>query len=575
MDTGYLSQSEPLFGDWHIDHLIEEKENRKIYRVKKYLSENEITYRQMLNFTFKADSPIDESSPYPAKLRKFLADTDLMIKLKNCKNVVEYYDKRVVVRDNCFEVLILTQDVTELCQKFDIYDLDKTQALKITYCMCSATEQFRSLNITNRKICPENIFVDSMGNYRLGDFGLGEDYIPNSDYMAPEEYNLTGDIKGTDIYALGMLMYKLCNHNRAPFLTAHPLPISDDNRDNALKRRMNGEITGKFESSQPQEEALILKCCAFHASDRYRNLASVKSDLEAIIRQYDPSYFAAAYSSGYAFEKAAVRAVKAQDASQSDETIDTENESFGQIIPDYIDDDDDYEYSNEEETKKIINGLIITIAVIAVLSAIIIAVAIFSGRSGKSENTTVPTTESTTLSTTQPTTAPTTQSTVPTTESTTAESTTLVTTTTTQPSTETTTRFSFNFTWPTTEPTTVFNIPTETEYIDIDDYQIEFFEDGERIDEILILIDQTFGKFVTGGGEIMIYTLDENGNILETFAAEVDCYYDDAQDGITVCDIILPSSLEIDTDSYSYRLYFPKGVIDGYGYSNNGFSVEF
>ena len=599
MDTDYLSQSASLFGNWHIDRLIEEKENCKIYRVKRHLSENEIVYRQMLNFTFKTDAPVDESSPHPAKLRKFLSDTELMIKLRNCKNVVEYYDKRVVTGNNGFEVLILAQDVTPLCQKTDIYDLDKTEALKITYCMCLAAEQFRSLNITNRKICPENIFVDSSGNYRLGDFGLGEDYIPGNDYMSPEEYNMTGDIKGTDIYALGMLLYKLCNHNRAPFLPAHPMPINDENRENALKRRMNGEITGKFEASEPQEEALILKCCAFRVSDRYRNLASIKSDLEAIIRRYDPTYLTLSYSTGYSFKGAPVRAVKAQDAVQTD-VININTENSGKIIPAYIDDDDSY--SNEQETKKTVKGLIAAISIVAVLSAIFIAVAFFSNKNGNPGNITTQFSQTATLSETQTTAAPTAQSTMPTTESTTAETTTTEATTTeattteatttevtttettanptdatTQPTTESTTDLSLDSASPTTtsEPTTLFNIPTETEYKDVGDYEIEFFEDEDRIDEILISVNQTFGRYVTGGGEVIIYTFDEAGSVVKTDTTQIDCYYDDNSDGITICDIILPSSLDIDIENYSYQIYFPKGIIDGYGFSNNDFSVDF
>ena len=60
-------------------------------------------------------------------------------------------------------------------------------------------------------------------------------------YMAPEVYRGGAYGFSVDLYSLGLVLYRLLNKNRTPFLPPPPEPISFRDREQALARRMSGE----------------------------------------------------------------------------------------------------------------------------------------------------------------------------------------------------------------------------------------------------------------------------------------------------------------------------------------------
>ena len=88
------------------------------------------------------------------------------------------------------------------------------------YCQCQ--------NIIHRDIKPENIFVSRFGEFKLGDFGIARELERTMSglskkgtysYMAPEMYKGEAYDSRVDIYSLGIVLYKLRNHNRLPFIS--------------------------------------------------------------------------------------------------------------------------------------------------------------------------------------------------------------------------------------------------------------------------------------------------------------------------------------------------------------------
>ena len=62
-----------------------------------------------------------------------------------------------------------------------------------------------------------------------------------SNYMAPEIYRGEAYNGSVDIYSLGIVMYRLLNKGRLPFMPPYPKPISYEDSENAMSRRLNGE----------------------------------------------------------------------------------------------------------------------------------------------------------------------------------------------------------------------------------------------------------------------------------------------------------------------------------------------
>ena len=99
-------------------------------------------------------------------------------------------------------------------------------------------------------------------------------------YMAPEMYKGEKYDSGVDIYSLGIVLYKLMNHNRLPFMNLEKQFITYRDKENALTRRMSGE------QMEPPAEAgrlfaqIILKACAFDPVKRYQTPEEFYRDLD-------------------------------------------------------------------------------------------------------------------------------------------------------------------------------------------------------------------------------------------------------------------------------------------------------
>lgn len=117
--------------------------------------------------------------------------------------------------------------------------------------MCRALIALKNEGILHRDIKPENIFYDAKSkSYKLGDFGISYYKARETEakgqpgtltYMSPEVYKGKRFSFEDDLYAVGMLLYKLLNDNRIPFLTGYPIPYSPIERNQAMNKRFQGE----------------------------------------------------------------------------------------------------------------------------------------------------------------------------------------------------------------------------------------------------------------------------------------------------------------------------------------------
>ena len=93
--------------------------------------------------------------------------------------------------------------------------------------MCNALELCEKRGIIHRDIKPDNIFINDNGDYKLGDFGVARQLEKSSTfmsrrgnqaYMAPEVYKGEWYGEKADIYSLGLVLYRLLNNSRIPFM---------------------------------------------------------------------------------------------------------------------------------------------------------------------------------------------------------------------------------------------------------------------------------------------------------------------------------------------------------------------
>lgn len=223
---------------------------------------------------------------------EFVGEIRLMETFKGIQNIVSIEDYKVIEKKD-----VLGWDIyirMELLTPFNVYICDRTLAepdiIRLGCDICTALEICGRRNIIHRDIKPENIFVNSFGSFKLGDFGTarnmenltgGLSQRGTFNYMAPEIVTGASYDASVDVYSLGLVLYRLLNNNRLPFLSEKQL-LSPSERRIALDRRIRGEALPPPCEASPALAQVILKACAFRPEDRYASAAEMRQALEAV-----------------------------------------------------------------------------------------------------------------------------------------------------------------------------------------------------------------------------------------------------------------------------------------------------
>lgn len=170
--------------------------------------------------------------------------------------------------------------------------MTQDEVIRLGIDICQALELCQKYNIIHRDIKPENIFVSEHGKYKLGDFGIARTIEGTATglskkgtytYMAPEVYREEAYGASVDTYSLGLVLYRLLNGGRTPFLPDFPEPITFKDRETAHAKRIKGEPLPPPKNADERLCRVILKACAFHPKERYADPAQFRLDLEAVL----------------------------------------------------------------------------------------------------------------------------------------------------------------------------------------------------------------------------------------------------------------------------------------------------
>ena len=307
---------EPFFKSWYIKSFIGEGGFAKVFEIARNDFGTEYVSALKIITVAKTKSEIQamqnegmSEDDIMASLYGIVEDTvkeiQLMYKLKGSWNIVGYEDHEVVKHSDGmgWDILIKMELLTPLSGYIRLQrgQLLKRDIVKLGIDMCRALETCQKYNIIHRDIKADNIFISKNGEFKLGDFGIAR-IIERKDaelskkgtftHMAPEVYKGQTYTSAVDIYSLGMVLYRLLNNNRAPFLPDYPAPISLDARDHAMMLRMSGEKFPKpAQAGKSRLTEIVLKACAYRPEERYSSPVIMRQELEAIL--LDPSEDAA------------------------------------------------------------------------------------------------------------------------------------------------------------------------------------------------------------------------------------------------------------------------------------------
>ena len=231
----------------------------------------------------------------------------IMAKLKGTANVVGYEDHAVIRHADGigWDILIRMELLNPLLPYAYAHPFARRDIIRLGIDICRALELCQKYNVIHRDIKPENIFVSDNGDFKLGDFGIartidrtmsGLSKKGTYNYMAPEVYRGAEYGFSVDLYSLGIVLYRLLNRNRVPFLPAPPEPITFHSRELALAKRMGGEPLPAPVHAEGRLAEIVQKACAFDPKERYSSPALMRQELEAIL--YDEAAAALIYPDG-------------------------------------------------------------------------------------------------------------------------------------------------------------------------------------------------------------------------------------------------------------------------------------
>lgn len=234
----------------------------------------------------------------------------LMESLKSAPNIVGIEDYKVVPgkADGTWTIFIRM----EYLENFESFSMNsnftKLEVVNMGIDICTALENCAKVSVMHRDIKPENIFKSELGGYKLGDFGIARKLESSSmgmskkgtyNYMAPEIYNGSTEYDSrSDIYSLGIVLYKLTNNNRLPFLNPYANEISYDEVLMALDERMKGNPLPKpVNAGELLSNAILCACDAdpgkrFATAEAFKNAlinvkqvlgSEVENDLDATV----------------------------------------------------------------------------------------------------------------------------------------------------------------------------------------------------------------------------------------------------------------------------------------------------
>ena len=300
-----FSMGSVVLDGWKIIRLLGEGSYGKVFEIER--SEFGQTYRAALKVITVPQSSAEVRSVisegmsvsqaeayFHGIVEELMHEFSIMFKLKGTANVVSCEDLRVLEHPDGigWDILIRMELLHPLLPYVYQNPMARRDIIRLGIDICKALELCQRYNIIHRDIKPENIFISDNGDYKLGDFGIARTIERTSSglskkgtysYMAPEVYAGKEYGFSVDTYSLGLVLYRMLNKNRGPFLPQPPEAITFSSREQALARRMSGEPLPRPFYGEGRLGEIVLKACAFDPKDRYSSPQQLRQELEAIL----------------------------------------------------------------------------------------------------------------------------------------------------------------------------------------------------------------------------------------------------------------------------------------------------
>jgi len=240
------------------------------------------------------DTGIDKDSIaklFKDNIEEFTKSLSLMSSFKGFSNIVSYEDHIIKQQENSigWDMIIRMELLSSADEFFKNKKPNINDVKKLGVDICHALELFQRRNILHNGVKLKNIYINEFNSYKLGGFDTICAFKDKDDSMpmvgvkvkaAPEVLRGDSYSFSADLYSLGMIMYKLLNNDRMPFLPASPKPFTHIDKKASYFRILSGEELPAPENATKELAAIILKACAFDPKDRYADPMQMALELK-------------------------------------------------------------------------------------------------------------------------------------------------------------------------------------------------------------------------------------------------------------------------------------------------------
>jgi len=300
---GDIWEFAPLWGVWEIESLIGQGSYGKVYKAKRE-EFGKVFYSAIKHVSIPSNESEKEDifiegyatdvrtaqNYYKQVVGNLIDEINFYYTFKGHTNIVSYEDHKIIEKKDGvgYDLFIRMELLRNLTTQMQEEQMPIEKTVKIGIDICTALELLWDKKIVHRDIKPSNIFVSSSGDYKLGDFGVARnlEYTTSGmslkgtySFMAPEVYKGQSANSTVDIYSLGLVLYKMANYYRAPFLNPFPEPVNYDDIAKSMEKRMMGEEMPSPLLADEELSELICKACAYEKESRWQTPTEFKNAL--------------------------------------------------------------------------------------------------------------------------------------------------------------------------------------------------------------------------------------------------------------------------------------------------------
>jgi len=226
------------------------------------------------------------------------SEIKMLERLKGVTNIVGVEDYQIIENEDKlhWDIIIRMEYLTPFNKYIMDHLIDTKDALKLGVDICRALKYCEHQRVLHRDIKPENIFISKFGDYKLGDFGIARQLEKTTSnlsrkgtylYMAPEVYRGEEYDHTVDIYSLGIVMYRLFNQNKLPFIPLDGGVMRATDKENSIIQRIRGTELPNPVNANQEVARIIKKACAPNPYDRYQSASEMLDDLQKSLDKVD------------------------------------------------------------------------------------------------------------------------------------------------------------------------------------------------------------------------------------------------------------------------------------------------